>query len=229
MFAFHPALSLRLLLLAVLAVLLPAAAIAAPPQRTVDQAASVMDRFRRLRNSDPERGIPSRVMRDAKGLAIITVLKAGFIFSGRGGEGVVVSRLPNGRWSAPSFVGFGGAGFGFQAGAQVTEFVIVLNTPEAVAAFSRGGNVALGADLSAAAGPVGRDLGADVMTSAAVYSYSRSQGLFAGVSLEGTVIGSQHQKNFAYYRGRYSPAAILDGRIPPPPGAFRLLQMLDSF
>ena len=73
MSAFRPAPFLRLLLLAVLAVLLPAAAMAAPPQRTVDQAAGVLDRFRRLRNSDPERGIPSRVMRDAKGLAIITV------------------------------------------------------------------------------------------------------------------------------------------------------------
>ncbi len=207
----------------------PAVAFAGSPQQTVDQATVVLERFRRLRGNDTEHGIPAKVMRDAQGLAIITVLKAGFIFSGRGGEGLVVSRLPNGKWSSPSFIGFGGAGFGLQIGAQVSEFVIVLNTPEAVAAFSKGGNVALGADLSAAAGPVGRNLGADMLPSAAVYTYSRSQGLFAGMSLEGTVIGTQDQKNFKYYNGRFSPSAILDGRIDPPPGAQRLLRTLETF
>lgn len=207
----------------------PATALAGSPQQTVDQATAVLERFRRLRGNDNERGIPAKVMRDAHGLAIITVLKAGLIFSGRGGEGVVVTRLPDGKWSGPSFIGFGGAGFGLQIGAQVTEFVIVLNTPEAVAAFSKGGNVAIGADLSAAAGPTGRNLAADMLPTAAIYTYSRSQGLFAGMSLEGTVIGTQDQKNFKYYRGRYSPGAILDGRVVPPPGAARLQRALETF
>ncbi len=207
----------------------PAVALAGSPQQTVDQATSVLERFRRLRGNDNEKGIPAKVMRDAQGFAIITVLKAGFIFSGRGGEGVVVSRLPDGKWSAPAFIGFGGAGFGLQIGAQVTEFVIVLNTPAAVAAFSKGGNVAIGADLSAAAGPTGRNLGADMLPTAAVYTYSRSQGLFAGMSLEGTIIGAQDQKNFKYYGGRYSPSAILDGRVPPPAGALRLIRSLETF
>ncbi len=215
--------------LAVLALFVPVVAQAAEPQRTVDQASMVLEKFRRLRGSDAERNIPAKVMKDAQGLAIITVIKGGLIFSGRGGEGVVVARLPNGKWSGPSFIGFGGVGFGLQVGAQVTNFIIILNTPEAVAAFSRGGNVALGADLSAAAGPVGRNLGADVLPTAAVYSYSQSQGLFAGMSLEGTVIGAQDRKNFSFYGHRYSPGAILDGRAKPPAGAARLIRMLETF
>ncbi len=217
------------LTLAFVILFIPLVAQAADPQRTVDQASVVLEKFRRLRGSDSERSIPTRVMKDAQGLAIITVIKGGLIFSGRGGEGVVVARLPNGKWSGPSFIGFGGVGFGLQIGAQVTNFIIVLNTPEAVAAFSRGGNVALGADLSAAAGPVGRNLGADVMPTAAVYSYSQSQGLFAGMSLEGTVIGAQDKKNFSFYRHRYSPGAILDGRARPPAGAVRLIRTLETF
>src|ERR1043166_3061074 len=96
-------------------------------QDEVDQAAAVIEKFKAM----PEKGIPEAVLRDAKGLAILTVLKAGFIFSGQGGWGVVVARTAHG-WSGPSAIGTGGAGFGFQGGAEGTEFVLVLNTPEAV-------------------------------------------------------------------------------------------------
>src|SRR6185369_15978527 len=114
-----------------------------------------------------------------------------------------------GGWTGPSAIGTGGAGFGLQAGAQVTEFVIVLNTPDAVRAFSRGGNVAIGADLSAAAGPVGRHAAADVMPVAAVYTYSRSQGLFAGASLNGDVIVTRDGANKDYYGREVTPEQIL--------------------
>jgi SH3 domain-containing YSC84-like protein 1 len=190
-------------------------------QETVDQAAAVIEKFREM----PEQGIPDAILRDAKGLAILTVLKAGFIFSGQGGWGVVVARTGK-TWSGPSAIGTGGAGFGFQIGAQVTEFVIVLNTPEAVEAFSRGGNVAIGAELSAAAGPVGRTVGADVMPVAAVYTYSRSQGLFAGASLEGTVIVARDGANEEYYGRAVTPKQILSGEVKPPAGAARLTRAL---
>src|SRR5436309_16112619 len=108
----------------------------------------------------------------------MTVVKAAFIFSGKGGQGVVVARTRHG-WSGPSFIGTGGAGWGLQIGAQLTDFVFVLNNRDAVRAFSRGGNVTLGGDVSAAAGPVGRDVQANVATKAAVYTYSLSKGLFA--------------------------------------------------
>lgn len=190
-------------------------------QDQVDQAAAVIERFREM----PEQGIPDAVLKQAKGLAILTVLKAGFIFSGQGGWGVVVARTPSG-WSGPSAIGTGGAGFGFQIGAQVTEFVIVLNTPAAVDAFARNANVAIGADLSAAAGPVGRSLGADVLPVAAVYTYSRSQGLFAGISLEGTVIAARDGANHEYYGRPVTPQEILSGAVKPPAGAARLERAL---
>ena len=186
-------------------------------QREVDQAATVVERFRGM----PEKGIPDAVLRDAKGLAILTSLKAGFIVSGEGGSGVVVARTAHG-WSGPSAIGTGGVGFGFQAGAEVTEIVLVLNTPAAVDAFAHRVNVKLGADVSVAAGPVGRDLAAAVMPVAAVYAYSRSQGLFGGVSLEGAVIATRTDANADYYGRRVTAEAILAGRVRPPAGSEKL-------
>jgi lipid-binding SYLF domain-containing protein len=204
--------------------LFQAALCAADMQDDVNQAVTIIERFQEI----PETAIPRAVLRDAKGLAILTVLKAGFVFSGRGGTGVVVARTKGG-WSGPSAIGTGGAGFGLQIGAQVTEFVIVLNTDEAVRAFSRGGNVSLGADLSVAAGPVGRTAEAGITPMAAVYTYSRSQGLFAGVSLQGTVIMARDDTNAAYYGRRVSPSDILSGRVKIPKGAGRLRKALDRY
>jgi lipid-binding SYLF domain-containing protein len=108
----------------------------------------------------------------------------------------------------------------------VTDFVIVLNSNAAVQAFSRGGNVTIGADVSAAAGPVGRTAAGAVTPTAAVYTYSKSKGLFAGVSLEGAVIGTQRQSNFRYYGRPVRADSILSGIIKPPPGAAPLLGAL---
>lgn len=174
----------------------------------------------------PEKQIPRSILRRARGLAVLTVIKAGFIFSGKGGDGIVIARLDDDQWSGPSFVGTGGAGWGLQIGAQVTDFIFVLNNRAAVRAFSRGGNVTLGADVSVAAGPVGRDLQAGVAPTAAVYAYSRTRGLFAGVSLEGAVIATRKAANARYYGRPVLAADILSGRITLPRGATRLRSML---
>ncbi|PYK65915.1 MAG: hypothetical protein DME50_07230 [Verrucomicrobia bacterium] len=193
----------------------------AAEQDTVNHCAAIIREFRQM----PERAIPRDVLRHARGLAIMSVFKAGFIFSGKGGQGVVVARTGHG-WSGPSFIATGGAGWGLQIGAQVTDFVIVLNNYDAVRAFSRGGNVTIGADVSAAAGPVGRTAEGAVTPAAAVYTYSKSRGLFAGVSLEGAVIGTQRESNFRYYGGPVRADEILNGMIPPPPGAAPLRRAL---
>ena len=198
-----------------------ATASAATEQEIVNQSAEIVRDFRQM----PEREIPPRIMNNARGLAIIRVLKIGFGVSGKGGEGLVVARTAHG-WSGPSFVGLGGAGWGLQIGAEVSDFIFVLNNDAAVRAFSRDGNVKIGADVSAAAGPVGRDLQADVTTTAAVYTYSRSKGLFAGVSLEGAIIGTQKTANARYYGQAVSARSILSGRVAPPSGARRLLGVL---
>jgi lipid-binding SYLF domain-containing protein len=194
---------------------------AATEQEIVNQSAAILRDFRRM----PEKGIPGRVIRNAKGLAIITVVKVGFGISGKGGQGVVVARTGRG-WSGPSFVGTGGAGWGPQIGAQVTDFVFVLNSNRAVRAFSRDGNVTLGVDASVAAGPVGRDAHAGVTPTAAIYTYSRSKGLFAGASLEGAVIATQKTANARYYGRPARAIDILAGRVAAPAGARALHRAL---
>src|ERR1700745_3615056 len=91
-------------------------------QDIVNRSASTIREFRHM----PEKGLPPTIIRHAKGLAIMSVVKAGFIFSGKAGEGVVIARTAHG-WSGPSFIGTGGAGWGLQIGAEGTDFVIVLN------------------------------------------------------------------------------------------------------
>jgi lipid-binding SYLF domain-containing protein len=184
-------------LFSILAILsLSVVAASATEQGTVDHCAAIVRDFRQM----PERGIPRDVLRHSKGLAIMTVVKAAFIFSGKGGQGVVVARTRHG-WSGPSFIGTGGAGWGLQIGAQVTDFVTVLNNDSAVRAFSRGGNVTIGADVSAAAGPVGR-------------------------TVEGAVIGTQRDANSRYYGRPVRADEILSGVTAPPPGAAPLRRAL---
>jgi len=193
-------------------------------QQDVDQATAIIQRFQEI----PEKGIPPSVLKAARGLAILTVTKAGFLASGRGGTGVVVSRLDKG-WSGPASIGTGGVGFGFQAGVDVTEFVMILNTPAAVEAFSKQANVTLGGNLTVSAGPVGRSAEAAVGLQSAIYSYSRSQGFFAGVSLEGTVVSVKDDYNQAYYGKPVTAQEILSGKVQPPAGARNLLGVLSKY
>ncbi|MFZ0930481.1 MAG: YSC84-related protein [Syntrophobacteraceae bacterium] len=193
-------------------------------QDEVDRAVATIQAFRDM----PEKSIPPEVLRHARGVAIMTVYKAGFGISGRGGTGVVVARTGKG-WSGPSSIATGGAGFGFQIGASETEFIFILNTHEAVEAFAHGGNVQLGGDISVAAGPLGRTAEADVTPVAAVYAYSRSQGLFAGVSFEGTVIAARDETNAEYYGRPVTPGQILSGKVKVPAGARKLQKALARY
>ena len=190
----------------------------------VEQAAAIIERFEAI----PEKESPPAIMRAARGLAILTVTKAGFIGSVRGGTGVVVARTQNG-WSGPSAIGTGGLGAGLQAGAEIAELVIVLNTPAAVDAFATGGNVTLGGAMGVAAGPIGRTAEGSVTLQAAMYTYSRTQGLFAGISIEGTVISTRDDLNEAYYGKPVAARDILAGKIRPPADAQRLLAVLAKY
>lgn len=212
------------IVITVFATFFATAAAQAALQDDVDRAVSIIERFEEI----PETAIPPAVMRDAKGLAIMTITKGGFVLSGRGGTGVVIARTEKG-WSGPSAIGTGGIGVGFQAGVQVSEYVIILNTQEAVNAFIQGSNFTLGANLSAAVGPVGRSAEASVTPQAAVYTYSRSQGIFAGVSLEGTMIATRYTANEEYYEKPVYPSDILAGTVRPPAGAQKLLDVLAKY
>lgn len=185
----------------------------AAEQETVDHCARIIRDFRQM----PETSIPSSLLSHARGLAIITVIKAGFVFSGKAGHGIVIARTSRG-WSGPSFVTQGGAGWGFQIGAEATDFVFVLNTEAAVQAFAKRGNVTLGADASVAAGPIGRDAHVAVTPVAAIYTYSRTKGLFAGAAIEGAVIGTNSDENARYYGRPVLAREILAGAVSPPRG-----------
>jgi lipid-binding SYLF domain-containing protein len=160
------------------------------------------------------------------------VIKAGFLGSARFGSGVVVARLADGRWSAPSAIATAGAGFGGQIGFELTDFVFILNDAAAVRSFSQAGSITLGGNVSIAAGPIGRNAEAAGAAStkgvAGVFSYSKTKGLFAGVSLEGSVLVERKDANERLYGAKISASQLLNGAVPPPPGAEPLMQILSS-
>jgi len=174
--------------------------------------------------------IPKAVLQRARGLAVFQVLKAGFVFSGKAGSGIVIARLPDGSWSAPSCIATGGMGWGLQIGADITDFVVVLNSEDAVRAFSIGGNVTIGGNISAAAGPIGTggSVQASLAHPAPMFSYSKSKGLFAGISLEGTALIERKDANREFYGSPVPARDILSGRVPPPEVASRLYEIIEA-
>ena len=167
----------------------------------------------------PDKAIPSDLLKDAKAIAVIPdVLKVGFVFGGRRGEGLISVKNPDGTWSNPSFISFGGGSVGFQIGVSSTDVILVFRSPRGVDNIVNG-KFTLGADASVAAGPVGRTAQAatDEQLKAEIYSYSRARGLFAGVALDGTVLRIDHKSNEAVYGRGTTPRAIFEGRTNPPP------------
>lgn len=160
------------------------------------------------------------------------MIKAGFLGSARFGSGILVARLSDGQWSAPSAIATAGAGFGGQIGFELTDFVFILNDFAAVRTFSQAGSVTLGGNVSIAAGPVGRNAEAAGAASsrgvAGVFSYSKTKGLFAGVSLERSVLVERKDANERLYNSRVSARQLLEGSIPPPIGAEPLMRVLQS-
>ena len=168
--------------------------------------------------SAPDQGIPGSLLARAGCVAVIpNVKKVGFIFGGRYGRGLVSCRTEGG-WSRPSFVSLTGGSFGFQIGAQSTDLVLVFVNREAAKRLL-GNQFTLGADASVSAGPVGRtaEVGTDVTLRTEIYSYSRSRGAFAGVSLEGAKLGTDLEANEDAYGEPLGPEDLLfndSGRLP---------------
>lgn len=176
--------------------------------------------------------IPPEVLQNAKGLAIFTVLKAGFLFSGRAGSGVIVARLSDGSWSPPSAIVTAGAGAGGQIGFELTDFVFILNTEDAVKSFAQAGSITLGGNVSVAAGPLGRNAEAggtaSLKSAAAIFAYSKTKGLFAGISLEGSAIVERREANRKFYGNNCKARQILSGQVDAPPECESLFRVLES-
>ena len=165
--------------------------------------------------------IPQVLIQKAKAIIIIpTLLKGGFMLGARYGEGVASVRDPyTGKWGAPAFITSAGASFGFQAGAQAIDLVLLVMSEKGIKGLLKD-NFTLGGDIALTAGPVGRyaEAGSDILLQGEIYSYSRSKGLFGGVSLKGTVIQPNEDKNRSYYGLTLKAQDILMGgamkRIP---------------
>jgi len=162
----------------------------------------------------PENSVPERLLAEAYAIAVVPDLtKAALVFGGRGGKGLISVRGADGVWSNPNYINVGGGSWGFQAGVQKSDLILVFTSKSGVDSIIKG-KFTLGADAAVAAGPVGRNVQAstDENLKAEIYSYSRSKGLFAGVALDGTVIRIDRKANETVYGDMASPASIFDGR-----------------
>lgn len=173
--------------------------------------------------------IPKHVIANCCGVAIITVFRMGFLVSIRGGTGLVVAKLANGDWSAPSAIALGGISGGFEIGLELTDLVIVLNSRHALDSFCKGGNVTLGGNYSVAAGPVGRQGEGDVAvrSTTAFFTYSKTKGLYAGISFVGTALIERKEANKKMYGRVIRAKELLRGDVSPPADARILYSALD--
>ncbi len=179
----------------------------------------------------PDQQIPDALLSRAYGIAVIPdVTKVAFIFGGRHGRGVLVVRDKlNSPWSNPTFVSLTGGSWGFQAGAQSSDIVLVFTTKAGIEGVA-GGKLTLGADASVATGPVGRQGSAatDMSFHAEIYSYARTRGLFGGIALDGSVISIDRSANAALYgKSGVTATEIFSGQSPAAPAsAQRFLERL---
>lgn len=182
----------------------------------------------------PARAIPQSLLDGSQGIAIVPgMLKGGFIVGIRHGRGVLLTRDDSGRaWKAPLFIDITGASIGWQIGIQGTDLILVFRTRRGLENLVRG-KITLGAGISAAAGPVGRDASAstDGTLRAEIYSYSRSRGLFAGVSLDGSSLSVDTGATNVYYQPGNPLRDPSDTFAPGqwPPSALRLLQQVARY
>ena len=179
----------------------------------------------------PDQRIPDALLSRAYGIAVIPdVTKIAFIFGGRHGNGVLTVRDKlTSPWSNPTFISLTGGSWGFQAGAQSSDIILVLTTKRGIEGIA-GGKLTLGADASVATGPVGRQGSAatDISFSAEIYSYARTRGLFGGIALDGSVISIDRSANASFYaKSGVTATEIFSGEAPAAPAtAQRFLERL---
>jgi len=182
----------------------------------IDDAIDVVRDFTAI----PESAIPENLLREAHGVAVIpSVIKIGLGIGGNFGKGILVVRQDDGSWGNPAFVRLSGGSIGWQIGAQSTDLILVFKDRRSVQGIFND-KLTLGAEASAAAGPVGRQTSAstDAQLKATIYSYSRNRGLFAGVSLNGAWFAMDRKANKLFYGQEMSPEQILysDNLMAPP-------------
>jgi lipid-binding SYLF domain-containing protein len=192
-------------------------------ETAVGQIKKVEDATRVLAEmmKESDKSIPTGLIKNCAGIAIIPdVVRAGLVIGGRHGRGIVLVRTKDGGWSDPAFIEITGGSIGWQAGVQSADIVLVFRTPRSVENLGEG-KFTLGADAGVAAGPLGRSAEAstDSALKAEILSYSRSRGLYAGLTLQGSSIQEDRKANRNFYGKDVSPKAIFAGQVPAPPAA----------
>ena len=161
-------------------------------------------------------GIPDAIMKNAKCIAVIPkLLKGGFVVGGQHGAGVATCRTPDGRWSPPAPFDLSGASFGAQIGGEEMGYVMMIMNDDGMQALNSG-HFKVGAGVNAAAGPVGRDADASAGVSAAILTYARAKGAYAGATLNGDELNQDHKATKELYGQEVPFNTILNGQVHMP-------------
>jgi lipid-binding SYLF domain-containing protein len=196
------------------------------PEKHIRESAAVLSEIMGAKDN----GIPEDLLEKAQCVGVIPNLKrAGFIVGAKYGKGVVTCRT-NGGWSAPEMVRIEGGSVGLQIGAGETDVVFIVMNERGMNKLMND-KFTLGGDASVMAGPVGRSAQAqtDAAMHAEILAYSRSRGVFAGISLEGATLRPDKEENRALYGRDVTPQELLHGRVPPPAVADQLYSELNRY
>ena len=219
----------RILMGTMLVLLVTLTAVASDREDDVNRTNKAAQVFKEIMNT-PDQGIPQGLLESAKCIAIIPGdVKFAFIFGGSYGRGVATCRTDHG-WSAPMFVAIDGGSVGYQIGGSSTDLVMLFMNDHALKSLLSD-KFKLGADASVAAGPVGRNAaaGTDLKLNAEILSYSRSKGVFIGVSLNGAVVQADKSGDKAMYGDDVNRHEILDGKVAVPESAQVLLHEIGGY
>jgi lipid-binding SYLF domain-containing protein len=219
----------RLATVTTLVVLVALTTVASDREDDINRSHKAAQVFREIMNT-PDNGIPRDLLESAKCIAIVPgEVKFAFIFGGNYGRGLATCRTEHG-WSAPRFVAVDGGSVGYQIGGSSTDLVMLFMNDHALQSLLSD-KFKLGADASVAAGPVGRSAaaGTDLKLSAEILSYSRSKGVFAGVSLDGAVVQADKSGDQAMYGNDVDRHEILHGKVAVPSSAEPLLHEIGGY
>jgi len=219
----------RILAVTILIGIASLTAVASDREDDVNRTQKAAQVFKEIMNT-PDQGIPSNLLESAKCIAIIPGdKKFAFVFGGSYGRGIATCRTEHG-WSAPMFVAIDGGSAGYQIGGSSTDIVMLFMNDHALQSLMSD-KFKLGADASVAAGPVGRNAaaGTDLKLNAEILSYSRSKGVFAGVSLDGAVMQADKSGDKAMYGDDVNRHEILDGKVAVPASARALVEELGGY
>ena len=195
--------------------------------KRLDNSVEVLKEFTQI----PEHAIPKKILRNCEALVVIPhVVKGGFMFGARHGKGIIVHRLPDGSWSNPVFMAISGGSFGLQIGGQAVDVILVINNKRGYRAILSD-KFQLSGDMAATAGPVGRnaEAGTDVALKASILSYSRSKGLFAGISLKGATLTIDKKATKKFYKKNIDYKKILNTHMKYLPEVKPLIRLLKPY